>query len=94
MTINNVMCVISIMALNRANEVVLTVVTISVALVVIGSILAPIAQDVMDDFTATDTSGNPIYENGASWASLVGVVVLMSVLALVLVAINGYTKNR
>ena len=82
------------MALNRANEVVLTVVTIAVALVVIGSVLAPIAQDVMDDFTATDAGGNPIYENGASWASLVGIVVLMSVLALVLVAINGYTKNR
>lgn len=94
MTINNVMCVIFIMALNRANEVVLTVVTIAVALVVIGSVLAPIAQDVMDDFTATDAGGNPIYENGASWASLVGIVVLMSVLALVLVAINGYTKNK
>lgn len=94
MDINNVMFVIFIMALNRANEVVLTVVTIAVALVVIGSVLAPIAQDVMDDFTAVDSGGNPIYDNGASWASLVGIVVLLSVLALVLVAINGYTKNK
>ncbi len=82
------------MALNDASKVVMTVVTIAVALVVIGSVLAPIAQDVMDDFTATDAGGNAIYDNGESWASLVGIVVLLSVLALVLVAINGYTKSK
>ena len=82
------------MALNDASSVVLTVVTLAVALVVIGSVLAPIAQDVMDDFTSKDANNKPIYENGESWASLVGIVVLMSVLALVLVAINGYTKNK
>lgn len=88
------MYVISFMALNDASSVVLTVVTLAVALVVIGSVLAPIAQDVMDDFTSKDANNVPIYENGESWASLVGIVVLMSVLALVLVAINGYTKNK
>ena len=82
------------MALNDASSVVLTVVTLAVALVVIGSVLAPIAQDVMDDFTAVGSDDQPIYENGQSWASLVGIVVLMSVLALLLVAINGYTKNK
>lgn len=94
MDINNVIFVISDMALNDASKVVMTVVTIAVALVVIGSVLAPIAQDVADQFTALDDNNAPIYDNGESWASLVGIVVLLSILALVLVAINGYTKSK
>lgn len=82
------------MALNNASQIALTVVTVAVSLVIISSVLAPIAQDVMDDFTATDSSGHAIYENGATWASLVGIVVLLSVLSLVLVTINGYTKSK
>ena len=81
------------MAMN-INGVVLTVCAVAVGLVCVGSILAPIAQSVMDDFTAVDASSNPIYENGASWASLVGVTVLLSIVGLVVVAVNGYTGKK
>lgn len=73
--------------------VALTVCSVAVGLILCGSVLAPIAQSVMDDFTATE-GGVPIYENGASWASLVGVTVLLSIVGLVIVAVNGYTGGK
>lgn len=75
------------------NNTVLTVVAVAVGLIMVGSVLAPIAQDVMDDFTA-EIDGVAVYDNGASWASLVGVTVLISILGLVIIAINGYTKKN
>lgn len=81
------MYVISIMALS-INSTVITIVAIAVGLVVIGSVLAPIASDVMTDLT--DNYGT----QGASWASLVGVTVLLSILGLVIVAVNGYTNGK
>lgn len=75
------------------NGTVTTVVAIAVGLVMIGSLLAPIAQDVMDDLTAK-VGDTPIYDNGESWASLVGVCVIISILGLVIVAVNGYTGNK
>lgn len=74
------------------NNTVLTIVAVAVGLVMVGSVLAPIAQDVMDDLTA-ESGGVAIYENGESWASLVGVTVLISILGLVIIAVNGYTKK-
>ena len=81
------MFVISFMALS-INSTVITIVAIAVGLVVIGSVLAPIASDVMTDLT--DNYGT----QGASWASLVGVTVLLSILGLVIVAVNGYTSGK
>ena len=81
------MYVISFMALS-INSTVITIVAIAVGLVVIGSVLAPIASDVMTDLT--DNYGT----QGASWASLVGVTVLFSILGLVIVAVNGYTNGK
>ena len=81
------MYVISFMALS-INSTVITIVAIAVGLVVIGSVLAPIATDVMTDLT--DNYGT----QGASWASLVGVTVLLSILGLVIVAVNGYTNGK
>ena len=81
------MCVILFMALS-INSTVITIVAIAVGLVVIGSVLAPIASDVMTDLT--DNYGT----QGASWASLVGVTVLLSILGLVIVAVNGYTNGK
>lgn len=71
----------------------MTVVAVAIGLVMVGSVLAPIAQDVMDDFTATE-GGVPVFENGASWASLVGVTVVLSIVGLVIVAVNGYTGKK
>ena len=81
------MSVIIIMALS-INGTVITIVAIAIGLVTIGSVLAPIATDVMDDLTTN------YGEQGATWASLVGVVVLLSILGLVIVAVNGYTNGR
>lgn len=81
-----------IMALSL-NGTVTTVVAIAIGLVMIGSLLAPIAQDVMDDFTH-ETGGVPDFTEGATWASLVGVTVLFCILGLVIVAVNGYTNGK
>lgn len=76
------------------NSVAITIVAIAIGIVLIGSLLAPVASDVMSNLTATDSSGNPIFESGSSWASLVGVVVIVSIIGLVVVAINNYTKKN
>lgn len=75
------------MANLSVNTVVLTVVSVAVGLIMIGSLLGPIAADVMSDLT--DLGGD-----GANWADLVGVTVVMSILALIVLAINSYTKNK
>ena len=68
------------------NSVVLTVIAVAIGLVMIGSLLAPTAVDVMSDLTA-------LGDDGASWANLVGVVVIVSILGLIIVAVNEYTKK-
>ena len=81
-----------IMALS-INGTVTTIVALAIALVTIGSVLAPIAQDVMDRFTH-ETGGVPDFTEGATWASLVGCLVLFSVIGLLIVAVNGYTNGK
>lgn len=76
------------------NNTVLTILAVSIGVILVGSVLAPICAQVMDDLTATDLGGNPIYENGQAWASLVAVVVVISILGLIIIAVNGYTNNR
>ena len=75
------------------NGTVTTIVALAIALVTIGSVLAPIAQDVMDQFTH-ETGGVPDFTEGATWASLVGCLVLFSVIGLLIVAVNGYTNGK
>lgn len=82
------LCFIS-MGINVTN-VVTTVVALGIGLIAIGSVLAPIVVSVQEDFTATDAGGNPIYENGASWASLCGVLVIISIVALIIICVKGY----
>ena len=75
------------------NGVTVTVVSLAIGLTLIGSLLAPIAQSVMDDLTH-ETGGVADFTEGATWASLVGVVVLFCILGLVIVAVNNYTKSK
>lgn len=76
------------------NQVAITIVAIAIGLVLIGSLLAPVASDVMAQLTATiPGTTTPVYKNGDSWSSLIGVVVIVSIIGLVVVAINSYTKN-
>ena len=75
------------------NGTVITIISIVIGLIMIGSVLAPVAQDVMDQFTH-ETGGVPDFTNGATWASLVGVLVLFCILGLLIVAVNGYTNGK
>ena len=75
------------------NGTVTTVIAVAIGLVMIGSLLAPIAQDVMDTLTHA-TGGVADFTDGATWASLVGVTVLFCILGLVIIAVNGYTNGK
>ncbi len=77
------------MAQLSINNVVMAVLAVAIGLILIGSMLAPIAADVMTDLTS-EANG---YEDGATWSSLVGVTVVISILGLIIVAINNYTKR-
>lgn len=68
------------------NTVALTIVAITIGIVLIGSLLAPTATDVMASLEALGDAGR-------GWAKLVGVVVIVSVIGLIVVAINQYTRN-
>lgn len=68
------------------NGVTITIVAVAIGIVLIGSLLAPIASDVIEDL-------KNLGGDGATWASLVGVVVIMAIVGLIIVAINQYTKK-
>lgn len=80
------MFVIIYMALS-INGTVITIVAIAIGLVTIGSVLAPISVDVQEQLSSYG-------DQGASWASLVGVTVVISILGLIIVAVNGYTNGK
>jgi hypothetical protein len=75
------------------NGTVTTVIAVAIGLIMIGSLLAPVAQDVMNDLTH-ETGGKADYTEGATWASLVGVLVLFAIIGLLIVAVNGYTNGK
>lgn len=68
------------------NGVVLTIMAVAIGILLIGNLLAPIATDVMGSLT-------DLGPDGASWATLVGVVVMISIIGLVIVAINHFAKD-
>lgn len=69
------------------NSVVITVIAVAIGIVMVGSLLAPTAANVMDDLTA-------LGGDGGTWANLVSVTVVMVILGLVIMAVNSYTKNN
>ena len=75
------------------NGTVLTIVALATGLLLVGSLLAPVSQSVMDQLTH-ETGGVPDYTDGATWASLVGVLVIFSIIGLLIVAVNGYTNGK
>lgn len=75
------------MAQLSINSVVMAVLAVAIGLIMIGSLLAPIATDVMADLTANYGS------DGATWAGLVGITVVISILGLIIVAVNNYTRR-
>lgn len=58
----------------------------------VGSLLAPVASDVMADLINLDGVGSTSGD-GHTWANLVGVTVVIAILGLIIVAINNYTKK-
>lgn len=74
------------MANLTVNGVVLTVIALAIGIVLIGDLLVPQAVSVMDGLKASETT--------ASWANLIGVVVVVSILGLVVLAINQYTSGK
>lgn len=68
------------------NSVVITIIALAIGVVLIGSLLAPIITDTMTKLTGMG-------DDGATWASLIGVVMIMAILGLVVVAINSYTRK-
>lgn len=78
------------------NQVAITIVAVSIGLVLIGSLLAPVASDVIAQLTATqivDGKTVALYDQGESWSSLISVVVVVAIIGLIVVAINSYTKR-
>lgn len=69
------------------NSVVITIIALAIGIVLIGSLLAPVANDVMTKMI------EDLGESGGTWANLVGVVVIVSIIGLIVVAINNYTKK-
>lgn len=68
------------------NSVVLTLIAVSIGIVMIGSLLAPIAMDTIADL-------NLLGGEAEKWAGLVGVVVMFSALGLIIVAVNSFTRK-
>lgn len=65
--------------------VVMTIVSVTIGVILVGSLLIPTATDVIDDLTAAGQD---------SWASLVGVVVVMTLISLVVVALYAWTSKN
>lgn len=69
------------------NSTVLTVVSIAIGVILVAELLIPIAQNEIDILNATEGID-------PAWASLLGVVVTLSIVSLLLVAINGFMGRR
>lgn len=76
------------------NSVVMTIVAIAIGIVLIGSLLAPIADDVMTQLTAKTSEGVAVFADGGTWSTLISVVVVITIVGLILVAVNSYTKKN
>lgn len=64
--------------------VVTTIVAVTLGVMLCGSLLIPIASDIMDSLTDAGET---------TWASMVGVVVLVSLVSLVVVALYSYSEK-
>ena len=63
----------------------MSIVSITVGIILVGSLLAPQASEVMDDLADSGEAG---------WASMVGVTVIMVIISLILIAILGFSSKK
>lgn len=66
-------------------NVVMSIVSITVGIILVGSLLAPQAQEVIKDLTNIGEGG---------WAAMVGVTVIMVIISLILIAVLGFSSKR
>lgn len=66
-------------------NVVMSIVSITVGILLVGSLLAPQAADTMEDLEKLGEG---------SWASLVGITVVMVIISLVLIAVLGFSAKK
>ena len=66
-------------------QVVMTIVAITVGVLLVGTLLVPQAQSVISSLTD---------QGLGTWANLIGVVVMVSIIGLVLVSVYGFSDNR
>lgn len=66
-------------------QVVMTIVAITVGVLLLGTLLIPNAQAVITDLTNAGEG---------TWASLMGVVVMISIIGLVLVSVYGFSDRK
>jgi len=66
-------------------NVVMSIVSITVGILLVGSLLAPQASETMEDLTDLGEG---------SWASLVGITVVMVIISLVLIAVLGFSAKK
>lgn len=66
-------------------QVVMTIIAITVGVLLVGTLLVPQAQSVIDSLTKSGQG---------AWASLIGVVVMISIIGLVLVSVYGFSDRK
>lgn len=66
-------------------NVVMSIVSITVGIILVGSLLAPQAQEVMNSLTNIGEGG---------WAAMVGVTVIMVIISLILIAVLGFSSKK
>lgn len=68
----------------QIKAVITSIVAITIGVLLIGSLLVPIASDTMKELTNS--------QHG-TWATMVGVVVLMSFVSLVVIALYSFSEK-
>lgn len=63
----------------------MTIVSVTIGVILVGSLLVPMASDVMSQLTEAGQT---------SWSALVGVVVTIVIISLVVVALYAVTSKK
>ena len=64
-------------------NVIMSILSVAIGLILIANLLIPIADDAMTYINGINTT----------WGTMVGVVVLVSIVGLIVVAISGYMRK-
>lgn len=65
-----------------------TIIAVTIGVILLGYLLVPVASDVITDIGKMDI------ENAGIWSSLIGVVVIVTIISLVVVALYSYSSKN